>query len=76
MISTKNQCIMCKHYGWVKTAEGDNACEAFPDGIPPEVKSARVDHRRSLPGDSGVVFEPIPTASAKHLAHLFEEFDR
>lgn len=52
---TLSQCAFCAHLG----TEGDSAvCTAFPAAIPQAILSNLVDHRRPLPGDQGVRFEP------------------
>ncbi|MBL8000027.1 MAG: hypothetical protein JNL32_15500 [Candidatus Kapabacteria bacterium] len=32
-------------------------CEAFPDGIPPELWNDEIEHTRPYPGDNGYLFE-------------------
>ena len=34
----------------------DDACEAFPGGIPAEILGNRFDHCKSYPGDHGLKF--------------------
>ena len=45
-------CYSCVH-AWA-TVE---SCEAFPNGIPPDVLDWSVDHRKAIDGDHGIVFE-------------------
>lgn len=40
-----------------------NGCRAFPAGIPPEVRSGQVDHRKPYGEDSGVMWEQAEGAS-------------
>lgn len=50
------RCLNCRHYlfGW--------RCEAFPDGIPAEIRLGENDHSEPVEGDSGITFEPIEGA--------------
>ncbi len=51
-------CQTCVHY--YQNSPGDLlTCEAFPDGIPDTILSGIEDHRRSFPGDQGVMYEPM-----------------
>jgi hypothetical protein len=34
-------------------------CEAFPDGIPQEVRDGLNDHKKPIEGDHGIQFEPL-----------------
>ena len=45
-------CYSCVH-AWA-TVE---SCEAFPNGIPPDVLDWSVDHRKPIDGDNKIVFE-------------------
>lgn len=52
------QCAKCKHYTFGST------CEAFPDGIPVEIKTGKFDHTQPYPNaenpqDDGIRFELI-----------------
>lgn len=55
----RSQCSTCTHLrSPFSRADGDYSggpfCAAFPDGIPSEVLTNRVDHRQPIPGDHGV----------------------
>ena len=47
------QCSMCSHY------RKDNACDAYPKGIPVKILTGEHDHREPYKGDDGIRFEPI-----------------
>ena len=44
-------CKECKHY------KGGDWCEAFPEGIPPDILSGEVQHIEWVPYDGGIQFE-------------------
>lgn len=46
-------CFMCKHLYSYPT------CEAFPNGIPQEVRDGLNDHKKPIDGDHGIQFEPL-----------------
>lgn len=50
------QCFTCVHL------RPYTRCDAFPDGIPPEIIAGR-DHREPYPGDNGIRYEEIPDDS-------------
>ncbi len=52
-------CNHCLHKGKGIT------CTAFPSGIPMEILRTG-EHFTSVPGDNGIVFEPIPSNSGKY----------
>lgn len=45
-------CNGCKHL-----LPGMYLCEAFLDGIPPEIWIGKTDHSKPYPGDRGIRFE-------------------
>ena len=47
--------VMCKHFRDVIFPRA--TCDAYPDGIPPAIKSWEYDHRIPFPGDHAL-FEP------------------
>jgi hypothetical protein len=55
---------MCAHF--LK----NRRCEAFPEGIPPEVYSMKVFHNKEYPGDNGIVFKPLPEFDTSHVTDL------
>lgn len=57
------QCATCAHYypnldRLAADREGIamNGCEAFPEGVPPEVLGGEVDHRNTYSNDRGVTW--------------------
>lgn len=39
-------------------ANGEN-CKAYPRGIPVEILTGKVNHRKPYKGDNGIQFEPV-----------------
>lgn len=55
MIAKELICFECKHFNLSGTG-----CNAFPEGIPPEITSGENNHSKPLKGqDNDIVFEPI-----------------
>ena len=51
-------CLTCKH---LKAVRGEvPKCDAYPDGIPPEIILAKVVHDKPYAGDHGIQYEPKP----------------
>jgi len=48
-----NLCLMCSHY------RPNKRCEAFPEGIPPDIWVMKVLHKKPYPKDNGIVFKPL-----------------
>ncbi len=44
-------CLFCKHY------RNKVTCDAYPDGIPKEIRHFEVDHRQGYKGDNGIQYE-------------------
>lgn len=58
MIQT-SQCLECTRYRRGGGIRG-GSCEAFPDGIPADIRFNRVLHDTQFPGDNGIMFDPAP----------------
>jgi len=66
------QCLNCAHYRGAdfdekRTSSGTMllawlACDAFPRGIPEEIRTGQHDHRLPFKGDRGVRYEPSAVA--------------
>ena len=50
------QCLYCKNYIG-RTKDGIHTCKAFPEGIPKEVFWNKIDHKNSIAGDNGILYE-------------------
>lgn len=53
-------CVNCVHLH-----VNGMTCDAFPKGIPSEVRSGEHDHRKSYSGDHGIRFEPVKKEERK-----------
>lgn len=51
------QCYRCKHRYEQSKRPGRLTCEAFPDGIPLEIRLNKHDHKEPYPGDNDIRFE-------------------
>jgi hypothetical protein len=49
-----SSCMDCQ-----RRQAGQDVCEAFPDGIPPEILNGKVDHSTPYPGDGGLTQVPF-----------------
>jgi len=48
-------CSSCKHW---KPPSG-RTCDAFPYGVPDDIRMGKNKHDKPYPGDHGIRFEPI-----------------
>lgn len=52
------QCLDCRHkHKKSKINPWTPTCDAFPEGIPAEIKSNEFDHTKPYEGDHGIQFE-------------------
>ena len=49
-------CFGCKRFFYFPF------CEAFPEGIPDEIRLGENDHTNPVSGDNGLMFEPLETS--------------
>lgn len=54
IVGYRDNCKICAHY------LGEQACRAFPAGIPRRLWSGENPHRESYPGDQGYRFQGRP----------------
>jgi hypothetical protein len=53
---TGAQCETCTHFRL--HTDRLPTCAAFPKGVPSEIILGKKNHRREIPGDHGIVWEP------------------
>jgi hypothetical protein len=51
------ECFLCKHHDSANCSK--RRCAAFPDGIPTDILTGKVSHKKPYAGDNGIVFEEI-----------------
>ncbi|NCC95668.1 MAG: hypothetical protein EOM02_02400 [Synergistales bacterium] len=73
MSRTFTICDLCSRRESGKDAR---ECEAFPDGIPPEISRGYFDHRESYPGDNGIRFEPCTPMSEEDQERFFGKLSK
>ena len=81
-VSSRLQCLGCRHFVWA-SLESDR-CSAFPDGIPDAIWLGTHDHALPFPGDGGVRREPpaantaraVSPAEARHQAWARRRVER
>jgi hypothetical protein len=64
VIPSQSQCKNCMHYLGVSQPDGTEMsekviCRAFPGGVPSMVLVNKVDHRKPIEGDNGLLWTPI-----------------
>jgi hypothetical protein len=62
MIGPAPICLNCKHFH--QGGEG-LTCDAFPEGIPDDILTTDVEHRKPYPGDHGMQFEQAKLTRGK-----------
>ncbi len=50
------QCVSCKYLDF---SGKQWKCKAFPRGVPEQIKHNELDHRKQVPGDHGIRWEPL-----------------
>lgn len=65
-------CVDCKRLHAAKFGKWGLFCDAFPDGIPDDIKQSRADHRQPYPGDHGLQFLPKSDAAAADAARIIK----
>lgn len=61
-------CLGCKHF---TESASKLVCDAFPEGIPQAIYLSRVDHRKPVSGDGGIVFEAKSDKAMAYATALF-----
>lgn len=77
-----SQCLYCKHLSRLDDVETGMVCAAFPGGIPEEILTNSIDHRKPVEGDEGmgepgthVLFDPREDVPEPVLEALCRELD-
>jgi hypothetical protein len=65
------QCVVCKHFNADDASQ--NACSAFPSGIPGAILDNEVDHREPVDGDNGIQWAPISEAAVSPFDEWLDE---
>lgn len=47
-------CLDCKHY---HNGDLGFSCKAYPEGIPKEIMTGEIDHKKPYKNDNGIQFE-------------------
>jgi hypothetical protein len=63
-------CVVCRRQRGVDEG-GVAICEAYPQGIPPEIRLSEVDHRRAYGGDGGLTFAPVDDRADQYADAVF-----
>lgn len=66
-------CVDCRRRQRAVYGKWGMFCDAFPDGIPEDIKASRVDHRQPYPGDHGLQFLAKSPQAAADAARIFED---
>lgn len=57
-VNPKWLCATCKHLH-TPIAMPYPTCEAYPNGIPLEIQTGEIKHRKKHPGDNGIQYEKL-----------------
>ena len=64
MIGPLSQCSTCARLQtFTETGLDMPVCEAFPGGIPDAVWTGTYDHRKEVPGDHGIRWQPLDAST-------------
>lgn len=63
------QCFFCQRFH----RDGKRTCDAYPDGIPPELFKSEVGHIKPYKGDHGLTFLDVIDGEAYDQSALLEE---
>lgn len=66
-------CVDCVRRHPAQPLKWGMFCDAFPDGIPDDIKENRADHRQPYPGDHGLQFAAKSDAAEHDAARIIEE---
>jgi hypothetical protein len=66
-------CVYCKRLQDTKWPVRGLRCDAFPDGIPDDIKASRADHWQPYPGDHGLQFKAKSPAAEADAARIIDE---
>ncbi len=73
MMRNRAMCDVCALWD-MNPDTGEMACQAFPAGIPDEIRLGKFDHRQPFPGDNGVLFTPDPDERPGVIAEVLEQY--
>ena len=62
-------CLFCKRFN--HNIINKNICDAFADGIPENILLNKVDHRKEVSGDGGLLFDPINDGALLYAEQMF-----
>lgn len=72
-VNTPPICVDCQRLRQAVYGKWGMFCDAFPEGIPDAIKTSRVDHRLSYPGDHDLQFLAKSPAAALDAARIIAD---